>query len=98
MSFHRDFETDLAAVPDAGHVASGHSTITGTGVITTGLSGAIRSVVATVQAPSPTALSGFVAGAVAGTNAGDINVSVFDKAGAAATAPAVVHWFASDAQ
>lgn len=98
MSFHEDAVSDAAANPDFGHIASGHASVTGTGTITTGLKASVKSVVATVQAPSPTALSGFVAGAVAGTTAGDINISVFDKAGAAATAAAIVHWVASDAE
>lgn len=98
MPIGEDFDEDIAANPDTGHIASGHSSVTGTGTITTGLKASVKSVVATVQAPSATALSGFVAGAVAGASAGDINVSVFDKAGAAATAAAVVHWFASDAE
>lgn len=93
-----DFETNIAAIPDTGHVASGHSSVTGTATIQTGLAATVKSVTATVQAPSGTVLSGFVAGAVPTANPGEITITVFDKAGTQATAAAIVHWVASDAQ
>jgi hypothetical protein len=97
MSFHEDFVSNLASHNVSDHLAMGHATITGTGKVVTGLSGAITTAVLSVKAPAKAALSGHVAGwAATGGEAGSIDVSVFDVAGDAATAAAVVSWVATD--
>lgn len=87
----------IAASAEAGHMDMGHQSVTGTATITTRLKGTVLNAMATVQAPSGTTLSGFVAGCVPSGTDNTFVVTVFDKAGTQATAAAIVHWTASDA-
>jgi hypothetical protein len=90
------WQSEAAANADVGQIASGHASITGTGTINTGLAALIQTCVASLQTVTFGAGGHFTVACVPGGSAGQIQVTVYDSAGAQSTSAVVVHWFASD--